>query len=259
MDPTGRYMDTQSCSFVMKKNGGPWFEKAAVKAAMGMAYRTRDLFGRLTEFEETNAPDQLFMKGDTTLLTEGRRVAIVGSRKASREGISRARSLTKTLVEYDITVVSGLAEGIDAVAHETAIEKGGKTIAVLGTPLSQAYPAKNKALLEIIKRDHLAISQFPEGYPPKRENFPLRNRTMALICDATVVVEAGEKSGTRHQAWEGIRLGRLVYIMQNVAQNGELTWPQEMIGYGAQVLRREDIPEIIFDIPRFTAGDVSGF
>ena len=230
-----------------------------MKTAMGMAYRTCELLGQLTEFEEVNAPDQLFIVGDTTLLTEGRRVAIVGSRRASREGISRTRSFTKDLVEHGITVVSGLAEGIDTVAHETAIENGGKTIAVLGTPLSQAYPANNKALLEKIKRDHLAISQFPEGYPTRRENFPRRNRTMALICDATVVVEAGEKSGTRHQAWEGIRLGRLVYIMQNVAQNGELTWPEEVIGYGAQVLRREDVPDIFHDIPNFTAGSVSGF
>ena len=162
-------------------------------------------------------------------------------------------------MEHGIAVVSGLAEGIDTVAHETAIEKGGKTIAVLGTPLSQAYPANNKALLEKIKSDHLAISQFPEGYPPRRGNFPRRKRTMALICDATVVVEAGERSGTRHLAREGIRLGRLVYIMQNVAQNGELTWPKEVIGYGAQVLRREDVPEIFHDIPNFTAGSVSCF
>ena len=242
----------------MKKRG-PRVEKVATKTAMETAYRTCDLLGQLTEFEEINAPDQLFIEGDKKLLTEGRRVAIVGSRKASREGISRTRSFTKALVEHGITVVSGLAEGIDTAAHETAIKKGGKTIAVLGTPLSKTYPATNKALHEAIKRDHLAISQFPEGYPLKRENFPRRNRTMALICDATVVVEASEKSGTLHQVREGIRLGRLVYIMQNVAQNEELTWPQEMIGYGAQELRREDVPDILYDIPNFSAGDVSGF
>lgn len=226
---------------------------------MGKLFETRDILGQLNEVEAKNAPDELYLAGDASLLTEGQRVAIVGSRKASREGIARARSFTKALVEHGITVVSGLAEGIDTVAHETAIEMGGKTIAVLGTPLSQAYPAKNKGLLEVIKRDHLAISQFPEGYPPKRDNFPRRNRTMALICDATVVVEAGEKSGTRHQGWEAIRLGRLVYIMQSVAQNPELSWPKEMIAYGAQELRREDMPDIFYDIPSFTAGGVSAF
>lgn len=226
---------------------------------MGMAFRTCEHLGHLTEFEAKNAPEKLFVEGDTSLLTEGQRVAIVGSRKASPEGLARARFLTNALVEHGITVVSGLAEGIDTVAHETAIEMGGKTIAVLGTPLSKAYPAKNKDLLDIIKRDHLAVSQFQEGYPPKRDNFPRRNRTMALICDATVVVEAGEKSGTRHQGWEAIRLGRLVFILQSVAQNPDLTWPREMIDYGAQVLSREDVPDVFYDIPSFTAGGVSAF
>ena len=227
--------------------------------AMGIAFRTCEQLGQLTEFEAKNAPEKLFVEGDTSLLTEGQRVAIVGSRKASPEGMARARSLTKALVEHGITVVSGLAEGIDTVAHETAIEMGGKTIAVLGTPLSKAYPARNKDLLDIIKRDHLAVSQFPEGYPPKRDSFPRRNRTMALICDATVVVEAGENSGTRHQGWEAIRLGRLVFILQSVAQNADLTWPKEMIDHGAQVLRREDVPDVFYDIPSFTAGGASAF
>ena len=70
----------------------------------------------------------------------------------------------------------------------------------------------------------LSRIKFPEGHPFKRQNFPRRNRTMALISDATVVVEAGEESGSRHQGWEAIRLGRLVYIMQNVAENDELSW-----------------------------------
>jgi len=226
---------------------------------MNKPITTQQLLGQLSDIEAKNAPDELYLEGDKSLLSEGQRVAIVGSRKASREGLARARAFTKALVEHGITVVSGLAEGIDTVAHETAIEMGGKTLAVLGTPLSQAYPAKNKGLLEIIKRDHLAVSQFPEGYPSKRDNFPRRNRTMALICDATVVVEAGEKSGTRHQGWEAIRLGRLVYIMQSVAQNPDLSWPKEMIDYGAQVLRREDLPDIFYDIPSFTAGGVSAF
>ncbi|MCY3997443.1 MAG: DNA-processing protein DprA [Rhodobacter sp.] len=108
-------------------------------------------------------------------------------------------------------------------------------------------------------RDPPAVSQFPEGYPSKRNNFPRRNRTMALISDATVVVEAGEKSGTLHQGWEAIRLGRLVYIMQSVVQNTDLTWPKEMIDYGAQVLSRDDVPDVFYDIPSFTAGGVSAF
>jgi len=226
---------------------------------MNHAFTTEALLGPLSSIEAKNAPESLFLAGDTLLLREGQRVAIVGSRKPSREGIARARSFTRALVEHGITVVSGLAEGIDTVAHETAIACGGRTIAVLGTPLSQAYPASNRALLETIKAEHLAISQFPEGTPPLRTNFPQRNRTMALISDATVVVEASENSGTRHQGWEAIRLGRLVFLMQSVASDPALTWPKQMIEYGAQVLRREDMPDVLYDIPSFTAASVTAF
>lgn len=221
--------------------------------------RTRDALGPFGPVEEKNAPDVLYTAGDAALLTEGSRVAIVGSRKATPDGIKRAQAVTRALVQQGIIVVSGLAEGIDTVAHRTAIEEGGRTIAVLGTPLSKAYPATNAVLLEEIKRDHLAISQFPEGYPGKSENFPRRNRTMALICDATIVIEASEKSGTRHQGWEAIRLGRDLYLLENVATNPNLTWPKQLIEYGAQILRREDLPDILLDIPNYTAGGVRAF
>lgn len=217
-------------------------------------YNLNDLIGPLNDFERKNAPEGIYLAGDKSLLTEGTRVSVVGSRKVTEGGARRAKVFVEALVRHNIVVVSGLAEGVDTIAHETAIKAGGKTIAVLGTPLSKAYPAKNKALLETIKRDHLAISQFPEGYPAQKQNFPQRNRTMALISDATVIVEAGEKSGTRHQGWEALRLGRLVFIMENVAQNPALSWPREMIDYGAQVLTRKDFPDMLYDIPSFTAG-----
>lgn len=226
---------------------------------MDQPINIEEYLGVLNDIERRNAPKELFAEGDKSLLNDGLRVAIVGSRKASEAGVRRTQILVKALVEHGITVVSGLADGIDTVAHETAIAHGGKTIAILGTPLSQAYPAKNKDLLHLIKRNHLALSQFPEGYPAKRDNFPQRNRTMALVCDATVIIEASEKSGTRHQGWEAIRLGRLVYLMQNVADDPALSWPKEMISYGAQVLRREDMPDVLYDIPSFTAGGVSAF
>lgn len=226
---------------------------------MDETVKTSDILGPLNDFERKHAPAELFIEGDKTLLTKGVRVSVVGSRKVSYLGARRARSFAEALVRHGITVVSGLAEGVDTIAHDAAIRAGGKTIAVLGTPLSQTYPAANKALLETIKRDHLAVSQFSEGHPYKKENFPRRNRTMALISDATVIVEAGEKSGTRHQGWEALRLGRLVFLMENVAEDQTLTWPREMISYGAQVLRRDDMPEILYDIPSFTAGGAVAF
>lgn len=213
----------------------------------------KDYLGSLNDLERKNAPEELFHAGDFSLLTLGVKVAVVGSRKASNDGLRRAKAITKALVERDIVVVSGLALGIDTTAHQTAIESGGKTITVLGTPLEKAYPAENKDLLETIKNKHLAVSQFPSGYPFKKSNFPIRNRTMALISDATIIVEASEKSGTKHQGWEALRLGRLVLIMNNVASNPNLTWPKKMIEYGAQVLTRENMGEILDNIPNFTS------
>ncbi len=207
----------------------------------------------LTETEKKHSPKQLFFAGNQELLYSKRRVSVVGSRKATKEGLIRAKIVTKALVKHDIIVVSGLAAGIDTMAHETAIESGGHTIAVLGTPLNKVYPKQNSNLLEIIKKGHLAISQFPEGYPSLPKNFPIRNRTMALISDATIIIEAGEKSGTRHQGWEALRLGREVYILENVAKDPNITWAKEMIDYGAETLSRDNIDLVLGDIPYLTS------
>lgn len=148
---------------------------------------------------------------------------------------------------------SGLAEGIDTAAHTTAIESGGRTIAVLGPPLDQAYPASNRGLQERIAERDLLVSQFRSGAPVRQKNFPMRNRTMALLTDATVIVEAGEKSGTLHQGWEALRLGRTLFLMESVAADPRLCWPKEMIAYGAQVLSRENLEDELADLPALTS------
>jgi len=211
------------------------------------------LFETFTDLEKKYAPKNLFFEGDTRLLDSGLKISIVGSRKPSEQGIKDAQCLAKTLVEHGVTVLSGLADGIDTVAHETAINNGGKTIAVLGTPLSKAYPAKNANLLNVIKQRHLAVSQFEEGYATKKENFPIRNRTMALLSDATIIVEASENSGTRHQGWEALRLGRFIFIMKSVLENKALSWPREMVKYGAQEVTCELLPNFIEAIPNITS------
>lgn len=211
-----------------------------------------EILGPLNDVEAKNAPKALYAAGDLGLLHRGPRVAVVGSRDASDEGLRRTRALAAALVKRDIVVVSGLAIGIDTAAHRAAIEAGGRTIAVLGTPLNESYPRENEALQAEIIREHLAIAQYPEGYPITPKNFPLRNRTMALLTDATVIVEAGEKSGTLHQGWEALRLGRLLFLMESVAQDESLSWPAEMINYGAQVLSRGNLENAISEIPAMT-------
>ena len=193
------------------------------------------LLGQLTDVERKHAPRELFLAGDQRLLTAGARVSIVGSRKASREGLARAAKLAALLVERGIIVVSGLAEGVDTAAHTTAMECGGRTVAVLGTALTEYYPAQNRALQDRIMREHLAVSQFAPGRAPGARAFPMRNRTMALLSDATVIVEAGPRSGTIHQGWEALRLGRSLYLMESLART-EHRWVKELQEYGALVL-----------------------
>ena len=207
---------------------------------------------RLNDVELLKAPTMLYVAGDVKLLRSGRRVAVVGSRNASDLGLRRARLLVQALVSRDIIVVSGLAAGIDTAAHQAAIEFGGRTIAVLGTPLDQCYPAFNAELKEQIERNHALVSQFPVGSRTLRQNFPQRNRTMALLTDATVIVEAKENSGTQHQGWEGLRLGREVFLLANLFDDPALSWPREMVDYGAQILTRNNIIEMLNNLPSFT-------
>lgn len=146
-----------------------------------------------------------------------------------------------------MVIVSGLAAGIDTAAHEETIKHGGRTIAVLGTPLDEAHPPANALLQRRLMEEHLVVSQFPAGHPTLRSNFPRRNRTMALLCHASVIVEAGESSGTLSQGWEALRLNRPLFILKSVFENAELTWPQEMVAYGAHVL--QDVEQLFDELP----------
>jgi DNA processing protein len=195
------------------------------------------LLGRpLNDIETKYAPKMLYVKGSMDIPLQGPRVSIIGSRKASPDGIENAKTITRTLIENQTVIVSGLAEGIDTSAHETTIAAGGKTIAVLGTPLNKVYPRKNLQLQQEIMADHLAISQFPIGHITTPKDFVLRNRTMALISDATIIVEAGDTSGSLHQGWEALRLGRSLFIWKSVLNNKQLSWPEKMLQYGAMEL-----------------------
>lgn len=194
----------------------------------------------MNSFEAKHAPEALYLRGDLDLLRSGPKVAIVGSRKASPDGLKRARKLARGLVEHGVTIVSGLAEGIDTAAHTAAIEAGGRTIAVIGTPLDRYYPRKNAALQDKIAAEHLLVSQFAPGVETARFHFPMRNRTMALISDASVIIEAGESSGTKSQGWEALRMGRPLFLVRSVVENPSLSWPKKMVDYGAGVLRRTE-------------------
>jgi DNA processing protein len=170
----------------------------------------------------------VFCVGERALVKR-KSVAIVGSRDVSEDGAKRARKLAKQLVENKFVVMSGLAEGVDQNAHQAAIDAGGDTIAVIGTPVDKAYPAKHALLQETIYRNHLLISPFPKGYKTQRSSFPERNKLMAALSDGTCIVEASDTSGSLHQAAECARLGRWLFILRSVAENPELKWPRKFL------------------------------
>jgi DNA processing protein len=172
-------------------------------------------------------------------LVNSHSVAVVGTRTPSEDGIKRARTLVKELVKDGFTIVSGLAKGIDRVAHETAIGAGGRTIAVLGTPISHAYPAENRELQEKIAQEFLLISQVPikrwqsQGPKQNRIFFSERNITMSALTEATIIVEAGETSGTLVQARHALKQGRKLFILDSCFENPDITWPHRFAAQGA--------------------------
>lgn len=173
---------------------------------------------------------RLFYAGDLGVLRHPS-VAIVGARAVSEAGILRAKRLARELSQGGLTIVSGLAKGVDTTAHLAAIEAGGRTAAVIGTPLSKAYPAENRELQTEIATHHLLVSQFEEGSKVFPANFPKRNRVMAAVSDGTVIIEASDSSGTLHQAAECQRLGRWLFILQSVFDDPRVTWPKSFVGY----------------------------
>jgi DNA processing protein len=190
----------------------------------------------------------LYYQGNWDLVYSPRRVAIVGTREPSEEGLRRTAKLASLLVRDGVTVVSGLAKGVDTMAHETAIKHGDRTIAVIGTPIDQVYPKENAQLQQRIAREHLLVSQVPvlvySKRPPtvNRMFFPERNITMSALTQATIIVEAGETSGTLIQARAALKQSRKLFILESNFQNPKLTWPKRYEALGAiRVRDYEDI------------------
>jgi len=189
----------------------------------------------------------LYYRGAWEIL-RSRCVSVVGTRNPSAEGISRTRKLVKSLVGDDFTIVSGLAKGIDRVAHQTSIEMDGRTIAVIGTPIHRVYPAEHRALQEQIAHEHLLVSPVPvsrwQRQQPRQNRlfFPERNVVMSALTKATIIVEAGETSGTLIQAKHALKQGRKLFILESCFNNPSITWPQKFLDAGAiRVREYEDI------------------
>jgi DNA processing protein len=158
-------------------------------------------------------PPALFLRGELSSADE-RSVAVVGSRKASSAGLEKAMEIARDLVAHDYAVVSGLAAGIDSAAHRATLDAGGRTVAIIGTGLRQHFPKQNAELQEQLGRESAVVSQFWPGQGPRRWTFPQRNAVMSGFARASVVVEAGNKSGARMQARLAIEHGRPVFLLR---------------------------------------------
>lgn len=215
---------------------------------------THDYPSRLRDAVEP--VEMLYFLGSWELAESPRRVAVVGTRKVSNEGILRTRKLVRTLVEHDFTIVSGLAQGVDTIAHKTAIEYGGRTIAVIGTPISEVYPKENADLQRHIASEYLVVSQVPvlrykaQNPTVNRFFFPERNKTMSALTEATIIVEASETSGTLTQARAALDQGRKLFILESNFHNSAITWPAKFEKLGAiRVRETEDILREFEDTP----------
>ena len=187
----------------------------------------------------------LYYAGDWGLVSAPA-VSVVGTRKPSKAGLMRAEKLVKWLVEHGFVIVSGLAAGIDTRAQESAIKYGGQTIGVVGTPLDRFYPPGNEALQGKLSKEYCLISQVPflrydqEHFQARRNWFPRRNVTMAALSQATIIVEAGESSGTLTQARAALKQGKKVLILESNFQRPELTWPHTYEKKGAIRIKDEN-------------------
>ncbi len=162
-------------------------------------------------------PFVLFYYGDLSLIQNvGKNVSVVGSRECSEYGAYMARYITSGICNT-FNIVSGMAIGIDTIAHETAIKNGGKTIAVLGGGINYCYPSSNRSLYETLKRDHLVISEYPGDVIPQPYFFPRRNRLIAMFSRGTIVAEAHERSGTLTTVMYTLQSNRLLLCVPYLA------------------------------------------
>ncbi|MDR3038090.1 MAG: DNA-processing protein DprA [Candidatus Adiutrix sp.] len=205
---------------------------------------------RLAEIPDP--PPVLWVKG---ALDEGDRFAVglVGSRRASPAGLAAARELGRAGASRGLTIVSGLARGVDAEAHWGALEAGGRTLAVLGCGLDWVYPRENAPLYERIPQAGALISEFPPSFRPLPVNFPRRNRVLAGLSLAVVVVEAGPRSGALITARLGLELNREVMALPGPAGAEQTQGGNRLIKEGAALV--ENMDEVLAEIkPRLLEG-----
>ena len=198
---------------------------------------------RLGELGPHAPPAKLYADG--LPLPDAAAVAVVGTRRPTAAGLDAARAFARSFAEAGLVVVSGFAIGIDAAAHRAAIDAGGHTVAVLGCGLDVAYPRRNAALRRVLLERGTFLTEYPDGTPPLRHQFPLRNRIIAGLCLGVVVVEGALDSGALVTARLALDANRSVYAVPGSVRNAMAEGPNELVRRGeAQLVTR---PEHVLD------------
>ena len=173
-------------------------------------------------------------------------VGVVGTRAPTHRGPACARRIAAGLAAAGVTVVSGLARGIDTAAHRGALDAGGKTVAVVGTGLDRTYPPENVELANAIAGSGALVSEFPMGVDPRASSFPRRNRLIAGLSAGVVVIEAGERSGALITAARAVEQGRDVFAVPGPIDEPQSRGPNRLIKDGAKLI--EDVGDILIEL-----------
>jgi DNA processing protein len=188
-----------------------------------------------------NLPPFLFVRGEIRD-DDVRSVAVVGTREASDAGLRRAMKMSHLLAERGVTVVSGLARGIDSAAHRAALDSGGRTIAVFGTGITRVYPAENRELAEEIVQSGALVSQFWPTRAPGRDTFPRRNVVTSGLSQGTVVIEASSTSGAKMQARLALEHGKRVFLVRTLVTDQK--WARDYVAKRGAI-EVADVDEVI--------------
>jgi DNA processing protein len=230
--------------------------KAAVEAALSWAALPGHRILTLADadyppqlLEISDPPTVLYVAGDAALLSNPA-LAVVGSRNATPQGIRIARDFATTLAQSGWVIVSGLALGIDAAAHDGALAAGGGTVAVVGTGADRLYPARNKALADRIRKNGVIVSEFPLGTPAAAENFPRRNRVISGLARGVLVVEAAPESGSLITARLAGEQGREVFAIPGSIHSPQSRGCHHLIRQGAKLV--ESTRDILEELGAFS-------
>jgi DNA processing protein len=191
-------------------------------------------------------PWALFAKGDLSLLDKDPKLAVVGSRQATQYGKNAIRLIFPGLIDKGVLIVSGLARGIDALAHESAIRNGGKTIAVIAGGFYHIYPKENMNLALEMMKNQLVLSEYPPDTKPLRWHFPSRNRIISGLSKGTLIIEAKRKSGSLITANFAVNEGRDVFSLPGSIFNPYSIGANELIQQGAKLVT--DAEDILVEI-----------